>query len=70
MSHKATTDEAFEDINQVVIDVISNNMASLVKYGKCVPITTTDATIIVSTWLVFLRGVHFTGIHHLWRTHQ
>ena len=34
MSHKARTSEAFEDINQVLLDVISDNIASLVQSGK------------------------------------
>ena len=33
-SHKATKSEAFEEINQAVLDDISENMASLVKFGK------------------------------------
>ena len=34
LSHKETTSEAFEKICQVVLDGISDNMASLVRYGK------------------------------------
>ena len=34
LSHKAKTTEDFKKINQVVLDVISDNMDSLVKYGK------------------------------------
>ena len=30
LSHNATTSESFEDSHQVVLDVISDNMASLV----------------------------------------
>ena len=33
-SNKDTTSEDFEAINQVVLDGISENMASLVQYGK------------------------------------
>ena len=33
LSHKATTSEDLKEIHQVVIDVFSVNMASLVKYG-------------------------------------
>ena len=34
LSHKATTSEDFEEINQVVLDDISDNISSLVPYGK------------------------------------
>ena len=37
LSHKATTIEAFEDINKVVLDIISDNISSLVlpsNYGN------------------------------------
>ena len=33
-SHKATTSEALEEIHQVLLDGISDNMASLIKSGK------------------------------------
>ena len=42
--HKATTGEAFEEITQVIIDDISNNMASLVQSGKYGAINTIDTT--------------------------
>ena len=41
LSHKATTSEAFEDIFQVILDGISENMASLVQSGKYSAINTT-----------------------------
>ena len=44
LSHKATTSEDFEDINRVVLDGISENIASLVKYGNYGVINTTDTT--------------------------
>ena len=34
LSHKSTPFEAFEEINQDVLGVISDNMASLVQYDK------------------------------------
>ena len=43
LSHKSTTSEAFEDICQVVLDGISENMASLVQYGKYGATKTTDS---------------------------
>ena len=41
MSQKSTPYDAFDEINQVVIDEISYNMASLVQYGKYGTINTT-----------------------------
>ena len=42
LSHKSTESEAFEEICQFDLDGISENMASLVKYGKYGAINTTD----------------------------
>ena len=42
--HKETTSEVFEDINQVVINGISDNMASFVKSGKYSAINEIDTT--------------------------
>ena len=42
LSQKSTSSDAFDKINQVVIDKISDNMASLVQLGKYVAINTTD----------------------------
>ena len=44
LSHKATPSKAFEFIHQVLIDGISDNMASLVQYGKYSDKNTTDIT--------------------------
>ena len=41
-SHKSTTSEDFEEFHQVVLYSISDNMASLVQYGKYGGINTTD----------------------------
>ena len=43
-SHKATTSEDFEEINKVVLDGISDNMASLIKYGNYGYINTTGTS--------------------------
>ena len=43
-SHKATTSEAFGDIRQGVLDVISENMASLVQSGNYFSINITDTS--------------------------
>ena len=44
LSHKATTREDFEDVNQIVFDGISDNVALLVQSGKYGAINTTDTT--------------------------
>ena len=44
LSHKSTPFEAFEEINQDVLGVISDNMASLVQYDKYGAINTSDTT--------------------------
>ena len=44
LSHKATTSEDFEEINQVVLNVISENMTSLDKSSKYGATNTTDIT--------------------------
>ena len=40
-SQKATTSEAFEEVHQVVLDGISDNIASLVQSGKYGAMNTT-----------------------------
>ena len=42
LSQKSTPYDAFDEIHQVVIDRISDNMASLVESGKYGAINTTD----------------------------
>ena len=42
LSQKSTPFDPFDEIHQVVLDGISENMASLVQYGKCGTINTTD----------------------------
>ena len=42
LSQKSTPYDSFDEIHHVVIDVISDNMASLVQYGKYSSINTTD----------------------------
>ena len=42
LSPKSTSSDKCDEINQVVLDGISDNMASLVKSGKCGAIKTTD----------------------------
>ena len=42
LSQKSTPSDAFDEIHQLVLDVISDNMASLVESGKYRAINTTD----------------------------
>ena len=44
MLHKSTPYDAFDEIYQVVLDGISDNMDSLVQYGKYCAINKTDTT--------------------------
>ena len=44
LSQKSTSSDTFDEIHQVVLDVISDNMASLVESGKYGAINTTDTT--------------------------
>ena len=44
LSHKATSSEEIDKMNQVVLDDVSDNIAELVKTGKYGAINTTDTT--------------------------
>ena len=44
LSQKSTPSDTFYEIQQVVLDIISDNMASLVESGKYVTINKTDTT--------------------------
>ena len=44
LSPKSTSSDAFDEIHKVVIDGISDNMASLVESGKYGAINTTDTS--------------------------
>ena len=44
MSHKSTPSDAFDEIHQIILDGISDDMASLVESGKYGAINTTDTT--------------------------
>ena len=44
LSHKSTPSDAFDEIHQVVLDVISDNIASLFESEKYEAINTTDTT--------------------------
>ena len=44
MSYKATTNQHFEDIDQFLLDGISDNMVSLVQSGNYCYINTTDTS--------------------------
>ena len=42
LSHKSTPSDTFDEIHQVVLDKVSDNIASLVESGKYGDINTTD----------------------------
>ena len=44
LSHRATTSETFEDINQIILDGISDSITSLVQYVKYDAINTTETS--------------------------
>ena len=44
LSHKETSSQEIDKINQAVLDGVRDNMASLEKYGKYGSINTTDTT--------------------------
>ena len=44
LSHKSTPSDTFDEISQVVLDVISDTMASIVELGKYVAINIPDTT--------------------------
>ena len=50
MSQKSTLYEAFDEIHQVLLDEISDNVVSLVQYGKYGAIKTT----VISTHLFYV----------------
>ena len=58
LSHKATTSEDFEEIRQVILDGISDNMASLVQYGNYVTMNTIDKSTMVYYVMKFISDVY------------
>ena len=58
MSSKSTSSETFDEIHQVVIDGISDNMASLVKSGKYGAINTTDTSTNGFYVIMFTSGAY------------
>ena len=58
MSQKSNPSDAFDEIHQVVLDGISDNMASLVESGKYGPINTTDTTTIGFYFIMFLSEAY------------
>ena len=57
-SSKSTSSETFDEIHQVVLDVISDNMAPLVESGKYRAINTTDTSTNGLYVIVFTSGAY------------
>ena len=57
-SSKSTSSETFDEINQVVLDGISDNMASLVESGKYGAINTTDTSTNGFYVIMFTSGAY------------
>ena len=58
LSQKSTSSDAFHEIHQVVLDKISDNMASLVESGKYGDINTTDTSTNGFYVIVFTSGAY------------
>ena len=58
MSSKSTLSYTFDEIYQVVLDVISDNIASLVESGTYGAINTTDASTNVFYVIMFTSGAY------------
>ena len=58
MSHKSTSSDTFDEIHQVVLDGISDNMASLVESGKYGAINTTDTSTNGFYGIMFTSGAY------------
>ena len=59
LTPKSIPSEAFDEIHQVVLDGISENMASLVQSGIYVAINTDDTA---KKWIL-CNSIHIRGIH-------
>ena len=58
-SSKSTSTETFDEIHQVVLDSISDNMASLVESGKYGAINTTD-TLTNGFYVIMVKSGAYT----------
>ena len=58
LSSKSTSSKTFDEIHQVVLDGISDNMASLVESGKYVAINTTDTSTNGFYVIMFTSGAY------------
>ena len=58
LSSKSTSSDKFDEIHQVVLEGISNNMASLVESGKYGSINTTDTSTNVFYVIMFKTGAY------------
>ena len=69
LTPKSTHFETFNEIHQVVLDGISDNMASLVKSVKYGVINTADTKKWVLCYSIHLRGIYATKEYKNGRTH-
>ena len=58
LSSKSTSSDTFDEIHQVVLDGISDNMASLVESGKYGAINTTDTSTDSFYVIIFTLGAY------------
>ena len=58
LSSKSTSSKTFDEIHQVVLDSISENMASLVESGKYGAINTTDTSTNGFYVIMFTSGAY------------
>ena len=58
MSSKSTSSDTFDESHQVVLDVISDNMASFVESGKYEAINTTDTSTNGFYVIMFTSGTY------------
>ena len=58
LSHKATTSDVFEEINQVLLDVVIYMMASLVQSSKYIAINKTDTLTMVYYVIQFVSEAY------------
>ena len=58
LSSKSTSSDTFDEIHQIVLDGISDNMASLVKSGKYGAINTTDTSTNGFYVIMFTSGAY------------
>ena len=64
LSSKSTSSDTFDEIHQVVLDIISDNMASLVESVTYGAINTTDTSTNGFYVIMFASGAYTSGKHN------